>query len=166
MGDEMLRTGAEGAEGAQAASAEDQAGAQGNQGAEDQGHQEKKYTDADVDRIVARKIAAERNKSQKLLEKEQQESEIERRERDVQRREMTVEAKEKLAGEGLPGSLAEIMNYSSKEEFSQSYEKVTAVFREALRGERQNKLSGRTPVNPDNGFSDRSIADAFAPPAR
>lgn len=158
MGEEMLRTGAEGTEEAQAASAEDQAGAQGNQ--------EKKYTDADVDRIIARKIAAERNKSQKLLEKEQQESEIERRERDVQRRELTVEAKEKLAGEGLPGSLAEIMNYGSKEEFSQSYEKVTAVFREALRGERQNKLSGRTPVNPDNGFSDQSIADAFAPPAR
>lgn len=158
MGEEMLRTGAEGAEEVQAAGAEDQAGAQGNQ--------EKKYTDADVDRIVARKIAAERNKSQKLLEKEQQESEIERRERDVQRRELTVEAKEKLAGEGLPGSLAEIMNYDSKEEFFQSYEKVTAAFREALRGERQNKLSGRTPVNPDNGFSDQSIADAFAPPAR
>lgn len=53
----------------------------------DQG-QERKYTDADVDKIVARKIAAERDKATK-----KHDTELEQRERDVLRRELTMEAR-------------------------------------------------------------------------
>ena len=86
MDEEMKNMGAEGIEEAQAASAEEEAGARGEQDAENQGQTEKKYTDADVDRIVAKKIAAERKRLQRMFEGEQQESEIEKRERDVTRR--------------------------------------------------------------------------------
>ncbi len=55
-----------------AAATEDEAGAQPQ---EDGQEQPKKYTDADVDKIVARKIAAERKRVAKLAEAEQQESE-------------------------------------------------------------------------------------------
>ncbi len=60
MGDELMNMGAEGVEEAQAASAEEPAGAQGEQVAEGKDQPEKKYTDEDLDRIIAKKIAAER----------------------------------------------------------------------------------------------------------
>ncbi len=42
---------------------------------------EKKYTDEDVDRIIAKKIAAERKRMSKLFNDEQQESELDKREK-------------------------------------------------------------------------------------
>lgn len=57
MSDDIIGQGANSVDGAGAASTGEQAGSR-----EDQ---EKKYTDADVDRIVAKKIAAERSKAAK-----------------------------------------------------------------------------------------------------
>lgn len=174
MGEEF-NTGAEGIEQAQAASAEEQAGEQGGQNAQDpegreDGQQpEKKYTDADVDRIIAKKIAAERKRMQKLFEGEQQESEIEKRERDVTRRELIADAKDRLIGDELPSSLAEIMNYSDKESFDKSYQDVTAVFREAMQMEYKRRFSGRPPrvgTGSKETPQEKALADAFAPPKR
>lgn len=169
MDEEMRNTGAEGAEEAQAAGAEEQAGAQGEQGAEGQDQPEKKYTDADVDRIIAKKIAAERKRMQKLLEGEQQESEIEKRERDVTRRELIADAKDRLIGDELPSSLAEIMNYSDKESFEKSYQDVTVVFREAMQMEYKRRFSGRPPrvgTGSRETPQEKALANAFAPPKR
>ena len=121
MDEETMITGAEGIEETQAAGAEEQAGAQGEQSEEIQDQPEKKYTDADVDRIVAKKIAAERKRIQKLFKAEQQESEIEKRERDVTRRELMADAKDALVSDGLPSSLAKVMDYSDKEAYEKSY---------------------------------------------
>ena len=167
--DEIMNTGAEGIEEAQAAGAEEQAGAQGEQGAEGQEQPEKKYTDADVDRIIAKKIAAERKRMQKLFEGEQQESEIEKRERDVTRRELMADAKDRLIGDELPSSLAEIMNYSDKESFEKSYQDVTAVFREAMQMEYKRSFSSRPPrvgTGSRETPRERALADAFAQPNR
>lgn len=167
--DEIMNMGAEGIEEAQAAGAEDQAGAQGEQGAEGQEQPEKKYTDADVDRIIAKKIAAERKRMQKLFDGEQQESEIEKRERDVTRRELMADAKDRLIGDELPSSLAEIMNYSDKESFEKSYQDVTAVFREAMQMEYKRRFSSRPPrvgTGSREISQERALADAFAPPKR
>lgn len=167
MGEEMKNMSAEGTEDAQAAGAEEQAGVQGEQGAEGQEQPEKKYTDADVDRIIAKKIAAERKRMQKLFEGEQQESEIEKRERDVTRRELMADAKDKLVSEGFPSSLAAIMDYSSEEAHAESYQNVTAVFGEALQLAIKDKFKGKAPrASMGSPGQDRALAAAFAPPKR
>ena len=169
MNEETMKTGAEGVEEAQAAGAEEQAGGQGEKGAEGQEQPEKKYTDADVDRIIAKKIAAERKRMQKLFEGEQQENEMEKRERDVTRRELMADAKDRLINEGFPSSLAGIMDYTDNDSFEQSYQNVTAVFKEAMGLEFKRRFSGQTP-KANRGSreidQDKALANAFAPPKR
>ena len=172
MDEETMITGAEGIEETQAAGAEEQAGAQGEQSEEIQDQPEKKYTDADVDRIVAKKIAAERKRIQKLFKAEQQESEIEKRERDVTRRELMADAKDALVSDGLPSSLAKVTDYSDKEAYEKSYEEVTGIFREAMQQEYTRWFSGRPPraSTGDRGFvqisREKALSEAFAPPKR
>ena len=113
MGEELLNQGTEGIEGAGASTAEDQEGAQGNQEGQ-HSEPEKKYTDADVDRIIAKKIAAERQRMQKLFTEEQQVSELETREREVLKRELKADAMDALIADGMPSSLATLMDYSRK----------------------------------------------------
>lgn len=168
MNEEMMKMGEENTEGAQAAGAEEQAGAQGTDG---QNQPEKKYTDADVDRIIAKKIAAERKKMQKLFEGEQQESELERRERDVLRRELTADARDKLIEDGLPSSLAKLMDYSSADDFAKSYKDVTEIFRAAVQQGVRNALRMPTPragMGPSGmgPSEDAALQSAFAPKAR
>lgn len=163
---DTIITGAEGTEETQAAGVEGQAGAQGVEG---QGQPEKKYTDADVDRIIAKKIAAERKRMQKLFEGEQQESEIEKRERDVTRRELMADAKDALVNDGLPSSLAKILDYSDKEAYEKSYEEVSGIFREAMQQECKRRFSGSVPrAGAGSKEIDRqkALAEAFAPPKR
>ena len=167
MNEEMMNVGAEGTEKVRAAGTEEQAGSQGEQLSDGQQQPEKKYTDADVDRIIAKKIAAERKRMQKLFEDEQQESEIEKRERDVTRRELMADTKDRLASEGFPSSLAAIMDYSSEEAHAKSYQNVTAVFGEALQLAIKDKFRGKAPrASMGSLGQDRAIAAAFAPPKR
>ena len=63
---------------------------------------EKKYTDEEVDKIIARKIAAERKRMSKLFADEQQVTEIEQRERNVLLRELKADAKDALIDQGAP----------------------------------------------------------------
>lgn len=129
---------------------------------------EKKYTDEDLDRIIARKIAAERKKITKMFNEEQQESELETRERNVLKRELMADAKNALLDEGLPMSLASLLNYSSKEEYDISYENATTIFREALGKEFKRQLSGSTPRAGYAATDDREkeIHEVFSPKAR
>lgn len=169
MNEEMNNMSAEGAEDAQAASAEEQAGTQGEQSEEGQEQPEKKYTDADVDRIIAKKIAAERKRMQRLFEDEQQESEIEKRERDVTRRELMADAKDSLFNDGLPSSLAQILDYSNEDSYKKSYEEVSGIFREAMQQEYKRRFSGTAPrvgTSSRELNREKALAEAFAPPKR
>lgn len=126
---------------------------------------ERKYTDADVDRIIARKIAAERNRMKRIFNEEQQESELEKRERDVLRRELMADARDALLNEGLPSSLAGLINYADKESFEQSYQEVSATFRRAVQDGVRRTLAGAVP-KVGTGVRNREeqlIAEAFAP---
>ncbi len=143
MGEELLNQGTEGIEGAGASTAEDQEGAQGNQEGQ-HSEPEKKYTDADVDRIIAKKIAAERQRMQKLFTEEQQVSELETREREVLKRELKADAMDALIADGMPSSLATLMDYR-RQNFEKSYAEVTDVFRRALGAEFKRQLSGPAP---------------------
>lgn len=128
---------------------------------------EKKYTDEDVDKIIARKIAAERNRMKKLFENEQQESEIEKRERNVQKRELMADARDALTEQGFPSALAKLLDYSSEESCERSMTEVQQVFTDALQNEVKKRLAGNTPRASYGGTSspDR-ISNAFAPKVR
>ena len=111
--------------------------------------QEKKYTDSDVDKIVAKKIMRERERMQKLFTGEQQLSDIEKRERDVQRRELKADAKDMLIECGLPCSLAEILNYESREEMEKSLDIVEKCVKAAVQSEIKKAFRGETPKKGD-----------------
>lgn len=125
---------------------------------------EKKYTDADVDRIVSKRLNREREKLSKALGEGQKESELEIRERKVLERELNIEVKEKLEKDGLPQSLSKLMNYSSAEGFTKSYDEITGVFKEALRTAIKPYIAGRVPKVGSSNFSnntEQQIADIF-----
>lgn len=168
MNEEMMNVGAEGTEKVRAAGTEEQAGSQGEQLSDGQQQPEKKYTDADVDRIIAKKIAAERKRMQKLFEGEQQESELEKRERNVTRRELMADIKDRLIADGLPSSLASVMDYSDKEANEKSYQDITGIFKEALKQSMVQCFSDKAPrVGRGNDASrDIALIKAFAPPKR
>lgn len=126
----------------EAAATEETAGAQG----EKPKKKEKKYTDDDVDRIVSKKIARERERLQKLFNEEQEVSEIEQREQKVFMREMKADARDMLIERGLPALLADVLNYESKEDMTSSIEDVENVFREAVEREVKLRMKGSTPI--------------------
>lgn len=148
-----------------AVTTEEQTGAQGNE--EQEPAVEKKYTDADVDKIIARKIAAERKRMSKLFNEEQQESELDIRERNVLKRELRADAKDALIEQGLPSSLANLLNYDSKDDYERSFEEVSTVFREAVQLGVKDALRGNVPHGRSNGSSvDMQIREAFTHKAR
>ncbi len=154
-------------DGAAASAAEGLEGVQDNEGQAQE--PEKKYTDDDVNKIVARKIAAERKRMQKLFNNEQQESEIEVRERNVLKRELMADARDALTDEGLPSSLAKLLNYDSKESFEDSYKSVIEAFRNAVEIGVKMRLRGSTPTASYGNFAkgnDKAFHDAFSPNAR
>ena len=149
-------------ESAEAAGTEEQAGVQSEQKQEP----EKKYTDADVDRIIAKKIAAERQRMSKLFNAEQQESEIEKRERNVLIRELKADAKDALIADGLPHSLSNLLSYDSKEDLERSYKEITEIFKASVEQGVKDRLKGSVP-KAGYGFSgDTALRNAFAPKAR
>lgn len=159
MGEEMNKTAVETVE---AATTEEQAGTPDTAKEE---APEKKYTDADLDRIIARKIAAERKRMSKMFNDEQQ-NELEERERNVLRRELKADAKDALIQEGLPASLADILKYDSKEEYESSLKTVSAAFRNAVSQGVKDTLRGQIPQRGNPCKSPDIIRDAFSPNAR
>ena len=161
MSEEIREEMIEGAE--EAAGTEEQAGVQ----SENKQEPEKKYTDADVDRIIAKKIAAERKRMSKLFNEEQQESEIEVRERNVMVRELKADAKDALISDGLPISLANVLNYNSKEDMEASYAEITKVFKEALQQAAIERFRGPVPkASSTVPKGETAIKEAFAPKTR
>lgn len=123
-------------------------------------YQEKKYTDEDVNKIVAKKLKRERERLRKAFDDEQQENEIEKRERDVLKRELKADAKDMLVEEGLPYTLAGLMDYEDKEAFDKSYKEVTSIFREAVQRGVKDVLKGNAPRASTGNMKD-PIKEAF-----
>ena len=122
---------------------------------------EKKYTDEDVDRIVAKKIAAERKRAAKALAIDTQESDLDIRERNVAKREMLMDVKERLNADGLPASLANLVSYENRETFEQSYKDVITSFNECVSIGIKNALKGNIPKTGNTGGGD-PLKQAFA----
>ncbi len=122
---------------------------------------EKKYTDADVDRIIASKLAREREKFSKKQAEEQQESDFERRERELTIRELKADARETLEAKGLPACLSKVLRYDSKEAYEESMTVIAEVAEELERHFEIRRATGMTPKATINHRNDNSIRNAF-----
>lgn len=162
MAEEIMNQGMEDTEGAAASTAEEMEGTQGEEHGENS-VPERKYTDEDVDKIIARKIAAERSRLQKLFNEEQQESELDIRERKILERELKADAKDALVEQGVPSSLANLIDYSSKESMEKSMAEVVDIFRKSVTAGIKDALRGHTPRTGEPAYKDSYLRDAFAP---
>lgn len=146
-----------------AVTTEEQTGVQGEQSNEP----ERKYTDADVDRIIAKKIAAERKRMSRLFNEEQAENELLERERNVLRRELKADARDALIADNLPSSLANLLSYESKEDFENSYKEVSRLFKEAVEEGVKAVFKGQPTPKASYSYSgDAALKAAFAPKVR
>lgn len=124
---------------------------------------EKKYSDSDLNNIIAKqksKWEAEKEKAvseAKQLEKmnaeekiqfelEKRKQELEEREAELSRRELQATAKDELATRGLPSELAGILDYTDAMTVSDSMKNVEKVFRSAVADEVNRKLKGTPPT--------------------
>lgn len=101
----------------------------------DQHEEERRFTQDEVNDIVQKRLAKERERLSKIFQEEKQISELEERERNILKRELRADAVEELNKRSLPARLADLLDYSSEENFNSSMAEVTAVFKSAL-GER------------------------------
>ena len=123
---------------------------------------EKKYSDEDLDRILAGKIARERRKLTESISS-QLAAELDERERNILKRELRA-AQDKLIADRLPPALAERLNYEDKEAFDKSYSSIVKAFQDALAEGVRDALRGNVPRATHNtkwSGGDR-VRDAFA----
>ena len=123
---------------------------------------EKKYSDEDLDRILAGKIARERRKLTESISS-QLAAELDERECNILKRELRADAREKLAADGLPPGLSDCFSYESKEAFDNSYSSIVKAFKEALSAGMNDRMRGHTPkAVRSSSFSGDRVRDAFA----
>lgn len=131
--------------------------------AEEQAGQQAKYTDADVDRIIAKKIAAERRRVSKMFD-----AELEERERNITTRELKADARDLLAEKGLPAALLQSLNYTSREALEKSMEDVGQAFQDAVQEAIKTRLRDEfRPIKKGYGSAgpDAALREAFKPRA-
>ena len=121
-----------------------------------------KYSDEDLDRILAGKIARERRKLTESISS-QLAAELDERECNILKRELRADAREKLAADGLPPGLSDCFSYESKEAFDNSYSSIVKAFKEALSAGMNDRMRGHTPkAVRSSSFSGDRVRDAFA----
>lgn len=123
-----------------------QDGQEGSQKDADQHEGERTFTQDEVNDIVQKRLAKERERLSKVFQEEKQVSELEERERNILKRELRADAIEILNKGNLPTRLADLLDYSSEENFNSSMEEVTAIFRAALSERIKPFARQKTPI--------------------
>ena len=123
--------------------------------------QEKKYTDDDLDRIIGKRLAREREKIAKT--QKEQESDLDKRERKLNKREMKADAIDILSEKGLPRSLADLLDYESKESCEASISKVEGIIEELHDLWEIDRSTGRVPKKYGGSENVNVIERAFRP---
>ena len=142
----------------------------GQQQEADQQHEERQegqtsprtFTEEEVNAIVQRRLNREREKLTKAFEEGTRESDLDERERKILRRELKADTLEKLAENGMPAGLADLVSYDSAEECEKSLQTVAAVFNRAVNEAVKSKARQTTPRD-GGGYTGRvdPIAGAF-----
>ena len=139
----------------------------------EQNAEDKKFTQAEIDKIVEKRIARERSKidaevEKRLQEKESEakrlakmtdeerkdeertkrERELEERERKIAIAEMRAEAEKQLREKSIPQELAQFIVDADAEITKTNLETMERVFNEALEKSVEERLRGKTPAKP------------------
>lgn len=119
--------------------------------------QEKTFTQDQLNAIVGKRLAEQ---------KQQQEADLLKREQELNRREMNIRAQELLAEKGLPKNLAEVLRYDNEEELVKAIGimETTRGFREQAEEGKKKRIVIPNPLNKGTGDYDETntqIAEAF-----
>lgn len=118
---------------------------------------EKKYSDNDLDKIIAKKIARERAKYENRSKIQGGADPIDQRALDLDIRERKLRAKETLSGTNLPNSYLELLKYDSDENYESSVAAVTQFVEDLLDMLAVERSKGTTPKQIRNeGTPDRT----------
>lgn len=125
---------------------------------------ELKYTDADVDNIIKRKLARERSRYEGAKASENRITELDKREREILTRELSLDCKERLRAANLPEELSTVMNYSSYEAYDKSYTAITEIVSSITKPlhDEITKLKARGTTPPNYSASDKPTDDEIA----
>ncbi|MDO4312381.1 MAG: hypothetical protein Q4C52_04800 [Eubacteriales bacterium] len=127
------------------------------------------FTQEEVNEIVQKRLAKEREKLSKVFQEEKQLSELEEREQKLEQRELRAGAADELKRLGYPEGLTELLDYSNQENFQKSLATVTSVFGSALWERRRIDARQSTPLEsyyrapeqPKPGSENDPIARSF-----
>lgn len=149
------------------ASGETGASDQADQAETSEAHEERAFTQADIDRVVQQTIARERARAEKAVatarteaeklaqmtaeqraqhDREQREAALAQREAELNRRELRATALNTLAERGLPSTLAETLNYTDADQCNASIDSVEKAFRAAVQQGVESRMKGSVPA--------------------
>lgn len=117
--------------------------------------QEKTFTQEQVNAIVGKRLAEQ---------KQQLDADLVKREQELNRREMGIKARELLAGKGLPESLADILRYETEEELVKAIDTIEHAKGFKPEGDKQEKRiyqEHRLELNGAGGEFHDPIGEAF-----
>lgn len=106
---------------------------------------EKKYTDADLDRIIAQKLGRQRAKYEREQAEQDRITAIDDREKALCIRERKADARDELQSKGLPRSLCELIDYSSDETYKASMAAAADLVQEIEEAIEKRRATGCTP---------------------
>lgn len=92
------------------------------------GEDVKTFTQAEVNDIVKKRLAKQKESLLKNFQEGAQLTELEERERNITQRELKADVLETLASESLPKGLAELVNYENAAACKESLDKITDMF--------------------------------------
>jgi len=127
---------------------------------------EKKHTDADIDRIIKRRLAQERRRFEKLAQNEGTGylAELVEREQQILQRELRADAKEYMIDNDVPCEALDLLNYSSEEDYKKSLESIEKLMGVIRYKADTIRNTGITPKVVHGKDPTRDIKGAFAPP--
>lgn len=140
---------------------------------------EKKFTQEDVNKIIADRLKSEQKRWEKKAadekaeaervakmsaeekarhEQEKREREFARREEELSRKERTATARDMLAEKGIPAALVSAVDVSSDEAVAPSIEALAKAFNDAVAAEVAKKLAGTPPKKGEPAKTDPFLA--------
>lgn len=126
-------------------------------------HEEKTFTQAEVNEIVRRRLAKEREKYTSLLDGEGEQKLLER-EKAVLKRELRADALDRIKEQNYPDSMADLLDYTDEESCRASFEKVTNVFKDLKKQAFEDAFRSRGNTPKVGGQLQKdSIREAFRP---
>lgn len=125
-------------------------------------HEEKRFTQQDLDKIIERRLKRERDRITKMFTDPNEE--LSKRERAIEEKEMRLDAKGILIKNDIPIEAIDLINYKDRETMQKSIEllnKVGAMFKEQVT--RKILVGGETltKANPPQADNNDRIAKAF-----